>query len=149
MARPAPRRAPRCKRSSRSPWFSAAASAADHVGYVIGRRYGTRLRDTRPVRRLGTEHWDRAGRMLRRRGPTALVISRLLPLVRTLMPAAAGPARMRWVVLAALVLVAAGVTLWRRARRRSHLQMSKVDDGAQPCDEARELTFAGGPRPGP
>lgn len=73
-----------------------AASAADHVGYVVGRRYGARLRHTRVVRRLGTEHWDGAAETLRRRGPAALVASRLLPLVRTLVPAAAGAARMRY-----------------------------------------------------
>ncbi|QDB80549.1 DedA family protein [Georgenia sp. 311] len=76
--------------------LTAAASAADHVGYAVGRRWGSRLRGTRLVRRLGTEHWDRAGTMLRRRGASALVVSRLLPLVRTLMPAAAGAARIRY-----------------------------------------------------
>ncbi|MBD8062078.1 DedA family protein [Oceanitalea stevensii] len=73
-----------------------AASAADHVGYVVGRRYGAQLRGSRVVRRVGTAHWDGAARMARRRGATALVVSRLLPLVRTLMPAAAGAARMRY-----------------------------------------------------
>src|SRR5699024_10505172 len=72
------------------------ASAADHVGYLIGCRYGTRLRTTRVVRRVGTVHWDCAADLLRRRGPSALVVSRLLPLVRTLVPAAAGAARMRY-----------------------------------------------------
>ncbi len=73
-----------------------AASAADHIGYLIGRRYGQSLRGSRVVRRLGTEHWDRAAQLLRRRGPVALVVSRLLPLVRTVVPAAAGAARMRY-----------------------------------------------------
>lgn len=73
-----------------------AASLGDHVGYVVGWRYGSRLRTTRVVRRLGTEHWDRAAVLVRRRGATALVVSRLLPLVRTLMPAAAGAARTRY-----------------------------------------------------
>lgn len=73
-----------------------AASLADHVGYVVGRRYGARLRESRVVRRVGTAHWDGAARLARRRGASALVVSRLLPLVRTLMPAAAGAARMRY-----------------------------------------------------
>ncbi|HLV04116.1 DedA family protein [uncultured Georgenia sp.] len=73
-----------------------AASAADHVGYLIGRRYGRSLRDSRVVRRVGTDSWDRAAELLRRRGPLALVVSRLLPLVRTVVPAAAGAARMRY-----------------------------------------------------
>ncbi len=73
-----------------------AASAADHVGYVIGRRHGRRLRESRVVGRIGTHHWDHAAHLLRRRGPAALVLSRLLPFVRTLVPAAAGAARMRY-----------------------------------------------------
>lgn len=73
-----------------------AASLADHIGYVVGRRYGVQLRGTRVVRRIGTAHWDDAAQLARRRGGTALVVSRLLPLVRTLMPAAAGAARMRY-----------------------------------------------------
>lgn len=87
-----------------------AASAADHVGYLIGRRYGTRLRDTRLVRRVGTAHWDAATGLLRRRGPAALIVSRLLPLVRTLVPAAAGTARMRYHRFLAGSLV--GTALW-------------------------------------
>ena len=66
------------------------ASAGDHVGYLLGRRHGGRLRGSRLVRRAGTAHWDRAACLLRRRGTSAVVVSRLLPLVRTLMPAAAG-----------------------------------------------------------
>jgi len=89
---------------------SAAASAADHVGYAVGRRWGPSLRGTRLVRRLGTDHWDRAGSLLRRRGASALVVSRLLPLVRTLTPAAAGAARIRYRRF--LVGSAAGTVLW-------------------------------------
>lgn len=73
-----------------------AASAADHVGYMIGRRWGGRIRLTRLVQRLGTEHWDEATKLLHDRGATAIVASRLLPLVRTLVPAAAGAARLRY-----------------------------------------------------
>lgn len=87
-----------------------AASAADHVGYILGRRYGQSLRGTRVVRRVGTEHWDRATVLLRRRGPAALVVSRLLPLVRTLVPAAAGAARMRYSRFLTGSLL--GTTLW-------------------------------------
>ncbi|PYF99005.1 membrane protein DedA, SNARE-associated domain [Georgenia satyanarayanai] len=87
-----------------------AASAADHIGYVVGRRYGTQLRGSRVVRRIGAAHWDDAAQLARRRGATALVVSRLLPLVRTLMPAAAGAARMRYArFLAGSV---AGSLLW-------------------------------------
>lgn len=68
------------------------ACAGDHVGYVLGRRYGERLRTTRPVRRLGVEHFDRATDLLRRRGAVAVFATRLLPVLRTVTPAAAGTA---------------------------------------------------------
>ncbi|MPV35848.1 DedA family protein [Georgenia subflava] len=86
------------------------ASAGDHVGFLLGRRHGHRLRDSRPVRRVGTRHWDRATGLLRRRGPAAVVISRLLPVVRTLVPAAAGAADLgyrRFLAASAL-----GAALW-------------------------------------
>jgi membrane-associated protein len=66
------------------------ASLGDHVGFLIGRRYGDRLGETRAVRRLGRQHYDRAMDLLRRRGGTAVFMTRLVPVVRTLTPAAAG-----------------------------------------------------------
>lgn len=71
---------------------AAGASAGDHLGYWIGSRFGTRLRTSRVVRRVGVHRWERATTMLRRHGVLALVVSRLLPGVRTLMPAVAGAA---------------------------------------------------------
>lgn len=66
------------------------ACAGDHVGYLIGRRYGDALRETRIVRRLGQRHYDRATDVLRRRGGAAIFCTRLVPVVRTLTPAVAG-----------------------------------------------------------
>lgn len=65
-------------------------TAGDHVGYWLGRRYGDRMRGTRVVRRLGVRHWDRATTALRRHGAWAVFVTRLIPVVRTLTPAAAG-----------------------------------------------------------
>ena len=86
------------------------AMAGDHTGYLIGQRYGARLRETRVVRRIGPRHWDRAMRLLRRHGVLSLIISRLLPAVRTLMPAAAGAAGLSYGRFLAGSLVGAG--LW-------------------------------------
>lgn len=72
------------------------ACAGDHVGYLLGRRYGERLRTTRPVRRIGVEHFDRATDLLRRRGAVAVFGTRLLPVLRTVTPAAAGTAGMSY-----------------------------------------------------
>ncbi|GGM36967.1 membrane protein [Longimycelium tulufanense] len=66
------------------------AAAGDSVGYLLGRRLGPRMRDSKPVRKLGQEHWDRAGDLLRRHGGRAVFFARFLPVVRTLTPAAAG-----------------------------------------------------------
>ncbi|MCD9196794.1 DedA family protein [Aeromicrobium wangtongii] len=66
------------------------ASLGDHVGYLLGRRCGDALGQTRAVRRLGRHHYERATDLLRRRGGTAVFMTRLVPVVRTLTPAAAG-----------------------------------------------------------
>lgn len=86
------------------------AMAGDHTGYLLGRRYGARLRESRVVRRIGPKHWDRATGLLRRHGVLALIISRLLPAVRTLMPAAAGAADVSYGRFLAGSVVGAG--LW-------------------------------------
>lgn len=86
------------------------ASLGDHVGYLLGRRYGDALGDTRAVRRLGRHHYERATDLLRRRGGTAVFMTRLVPVVRTLTPAAAGASGLgyRRFVVASL----SGSALW-------------------------------------
>jgi len=84
-----------------SPWpavafFVAVAvggSLGDHVGFVLGRRFGAGFRDTRIIRKIGVDSWDRAVAVLERRGAAAVFLTRLVPVVRTLTPAAAGVAR--------------------------------------------------------
>ncbi|SDK27111.1 membrane protein DedA, SNARE-associated domain [Actinopolyspora mzabensis] len=66
------------------------ACAGDCFGYWLGCRFGTRMRQTRIVTRLGRQHWDRAAAMLRQHGSGAVFTARFLPVVRTLTPAAAG-----------------------------------------------------------
>jgi membrane-associated protein len=66
------------------------AGLGDSIGFAIGRRFGPRLRHTRLIQRYGAEGWDKATDILRRRGPWAVFFARFLPVVRTLMPAAAG-----------------------------------------------------------
>lgn len=85
-------------------------TAGDHVGYWLGRSNGERMRETRAVRRLGVRHWDRATAALRRYGAAAVFVTRLVPVVRTLTPAAAGVAGVpyRRFLLASL----AGSLLW-------------------------------------
>lgn len=72
------------------------SSAGDHVGYFLGRHYGGRLRETRPIRRIGQENWDRAQALFHRHGASAVFLTRLLPIVRTLTPATAGVGDVRY-----------------------------------------------------
>jgi membrane protein DedA with SNARE-associated domain len=69
---------------------TACAGLGDSVGYSVGRRFGPRLRETRLIQRHGLAGWDKATGILRERGPWAVFFARFLPVVRTLMPAAAG-----------------------------------------------------------
>ncbi|MGH3360452.1 MAG: DedA family protein [Nocardioidaceae bacterium] len=86
------------------------ACAGDHVGYMVGRTQGLRVRRSRAVARLGAERWDRATVMLRRHGALAVFATRLLPVVRTLTPAAAGCSGVGYAKFAAASL--SGSMLW-------------------------------------
>ncbi|MFI0349554.1 DedA family protein [Actinomadura sp. 9N407] len=85
-------------------------TAGDHVGYFLGRRYGERMGRTRVVRKLGTRHWDRATDALRHHGAAAVFLTRLVPVVRTLAPAAAGASGLRYARFLPASL--AGSLLW-------------------------------------
>jgi membrane-associated protein len=89
------------------------AGSGDHVGYLLGRRYGDKLRETKAVRRLGVRHYDRATDLLRRRGGLAVFATRLVPIVRTLTPAAAGASGLEYRRFASASL--AGSATWSAA----------------------------------
>lgn len=91
--------------------IAAAAIVGDSMGYEIGRRFGDRLLGTRALRKhrskLGSAH-----DLLRRRGALAVFIGRFTALLRAIMPALAGSARMpygRFLVFNALGGIAWGV----------------------------------------
>ncbi|SFL35791.1 membrane protein DedA, SNARE-associated domain [Streptomyces pini] len=86
------------------------SSAGDHLGYFLGIRYGERLRETRLVRRIGQRHWDRAQTLFHRHGATAVFLTRLLPVVRTLTPATAGVGSVRYIRFLPASL--AGASMW-------------------------------------
>lgn len=68
------------------------AVVGDSVGYEIGRRFGPRLLNTRAMRK----HRSKVGKaqdLIRRRGAFAVFIGRFTALLRALMPALAGSAR--------------------------------------------------------
>jgi membrane-associated protein len=72
-----------------------AAVAGPLVGYEIGRRLGGRLVTARALRRVAGGV-QRAQEMLRTRGGTAVLIGRFIAVLRALMPALAGTARMSY-----------------------------------------------------
>ncbi|MEO7006173.1 MAG: VTT domain-containing protein [Terrimesophilobacter sp.] len=71
----------------------AAAVAGDQVGYLIGKRFGRRL-FTPNARVLKTKYLDRADEFFLRRGASALVLARFVPIVRTFVPPIVGMSRL-------------------------------------------------------
>lgn len=68
------------------------------IGYLVGARFGRgleqRVRRTRLGRRIGSDQWDQAERMLHRRGIVSFTISRYIAVVHTLVPVLAGTVRL-------------------------------------------------------
>ncbi|MER7079863.1 membrane protein DedA, SNARE-associated domain [Saccharopolyspora kobensis] len=83
------------------------ATVGDNIGFWLGRRYRLKMRETKVVRKLGQQHWDRAGQLLRKWGIGAVLVGRFLPVVRTLMPAAAGTSGMSYPKFAVSSLIGA------------------------------------------
>lgn len=86
------------------------AAIGDSIGYVIGRTFGPKLRNTRVIQKHGTPAWDKATDILRRRGAWAVFFARFLPVVRTLTPAAAGTSNLPFRKFMPAVL--AGTVCW-------------------------------------
>jgi len=77
-------------------WAVAAvgALAGNVIGFELGRRMGTALRETKLVRKHGAQAWDKAAGMVREHGTWAVFVGRLIPFVRSFVPAVAGAAHM-------------------------------------------------------
>ena len=90
------------------------ASLGDHVGYLLGRRLGPRLATSRLIEKVGVETWHSGTVLMTRYGVPALLVSRLLPFVRTVMPAVAGAAHLSYArfVTASALGSAAWAALW-------------------------------------
>ncbi|MBC6450860.1 DedA family protein [Actinokineospora xionganensis] len=86
------------------------AGIGDSIGYFIGRRFGPKLRETKLIQKYGTEGWDKATDILRRRGAWAVFFARFMPVVRTLTPAAAGTSGLPYRKF--LPAVVAGAACW-------------------------------------
>ncbi|MFE3653200.1 DedA family protein [Streptomyces sp. NPDC059101] len=86
---------------------AAGAVIGDFQAHWTGHRFGDGLRTGRLGRRVPGPAWDRAYAAIRRRGRPALLVCRFVPLVRTLVPHAAGAARIPYRVLAPFSATAA------------------------------------------
>jgi membrane protein DedA with SNARE-associated domain len=70
------------------------AITGDSIGYELGRHFGRRLRASGFGRRVGEQRWERAERYLREKGGRAIFFGRWIAVVRAIVPALAGQARM-------------------------------------------------------
>ncbi len=68
--------------------------AGESLGYLIGRRFGARIRDSRLGRRLGQDRWHKAESYLNRRGGLPVAASRFVGVAHALVPVLAGTVRM-------------------------------------------------------
>lgn len=89
---------------------SVCAIGGQSVGYLIGKKFGPKLRKTKIVEKHGAQGWDKATDILRKRGAVAVLIAIFLPVMRTLVPAAAGASGLPFRKF--LPAVAVGATAW-------------------------------------
>jgi membrane protein DedA with SNARE-associated domain/membrane-associated phospholipid phosphatase len=87
-----------------------AAVAGDSLGYWMGRHAGPRLERTRVGQRIGSERWQRARRYLNEKGGRAVFFGRFVGVLRALVPALAGSARLPFRTF--LPYSAAGAVIW-------------------------------------
>lgn len=87
-----------------------AAITGDSVGYEVGRRFGPALKNSRAGRFVGEDKWAKGEQFLARRGGTAVLLGRWVGLLRALVPAIAGMARMPYRTF--LLYNSIGGTIW-------------------------------------
>ncbi|MFD0019934.1 DedA family protein [Streptomyces sp. NPDC058382] len=92
---------------------SSAVVAGDALGHRTGHLLGGRLRTGRFGRRVPSAAWRRAEALMTRRTGWAVLLSRFVPVVRTLTPHLAGAARLPYRRIAPYSLLAA--PLWAGA----------------------------------
>jgi len=91
----------------------AGAIIGDSVGYVVGRRFGAPLQQSRLGRIVGEKRWQASEDFLRRRGGPSVFLGRWTALLRALVPAAAGMAKLPYRTF--LIWNVAGGVAWATA----------------------------------
>lgn len=71
---------------------TACAIAGYSIGYWIGKTFGPKLRNSKIIQKHGADGWDKSVDFLQRRGVLAVMGAIFLPVMRTLVPVAAGAA---------------------------------------------------------
>ncbi|MFC8176486.1 DedA family protein [Streptomyces sp. NPDC057325] len=92
---------------------ASAVVAGDALGHRTGHLLGSRLRTGRLGRRIPTVAWQRAQTLMARRGGQAVLLSRFVPVVRTLTPHLSGATGLPYRRIAPYSLLAA--PLWAGA----------------------------------
>lgn len=93
------------------------ALIGETIGYLLGRWLGPKLRSSWVGRRIGIKNWDRAERYLQRRGGPAVLLSRFLPVLHSLVPLTAGMSEfgyrrfLKWTIPACTIWAALYVTV--------------------------------------
>jgi membrane-associated protein len=87
-----------------------AAAAGDSIGYTFGRRAGPALYRRKDSRLFKQDHLRRATAFYERRGGSAILLARFIPIVRTLAPIVAGATGMKYRRFVAFNLL--GALLW-------------------------------------
>jgi membrane-associated protein len=70
--------------------------AGESIGFSLGKYFGRHIRHSRLGRRIGEHNWVRAETYLERRGGIAILISRFLPVLHSLVPLVVGSSPMRY-----------------------------------------------------
>jgi membrane protein DedA with SNARE-associated domain len=68
----------------------------ESIGFWLGRVLGPRIRHSRIGRWVGESHWQRAERYVTRRGGIAILISRFLPVLHSVVPLTVGMSGYRY-----------------------------------------------------
>ncbi len=98
-------------------WAVLGAVLGDSLGYEIGRHFGPRLRQTWLGQKVGDDRWEKAHDFVRRNGGRSIFFGRFIGVLRALVPAIAGDARMPyrqffiWNVAGAVVAAPAVIVL--------------------------------------
>lgn len=90
--------------------ISIAAVVGNLVGYWIGRKAGPRIFNKPDSRLFRQDYVDRTGHFFEHYGPSAIILARFVPIVRTFITVMAGASKMHWPKFAVYSTI--GGVLW-------------------------------------